>query len=118
MPVLLSFVIRELLPNYATWLKSVEDVRSREMEKSAVTKRTEQPLSDPATVDADAVFLYLTETRYPSGSSDIMKRAIRRKAAVCVVRDGVLYVQKKKKDNSVSVLGLLIRSRANIIWGF
>ena len=120
MPVLLSYAIRELLPNYATWLKSVEDVRSTEMEKSAVTKSTEQPLSDPATVDADAVFLYLTcRSQVPySGSSDIMKRAIRRKAAVCVVRDGVLYVQKKKKDNSVSVLGLMIRSRANIIWGF
>ena len=118
MPVLLSYAIRELLLNYATWLKSVEDVRSTEMEKSAVTKSTEQPLSDPATVDADAVFLYLTEARYPSGSSDIMKRAIRRKAAVCVVRDGVFYVQKKKKDNSVSVLGIMIRSRANIIWGF
>eukprot|EP00731_Ephydatia_muelleri_P006450 Em0003g698a len=47
----------------------------------------------------DAVFLYLTESRYPSGSSDIFKRAIRRKAAMCVVRDGVLYVQKKKKND-------------------
>ena len=62
----------------------------------------------------DAVFLYLTEARYPSGSSDTLKRAIRRKAAVCVARDGVLYVQKKKKDNSVSVQGLIIRSRTRI----
>ena len=75
-----------------------------------VTTSAEQPLSDSATFDADAVFLYLTEARYPSGSSDILKRAIRRKAAVCVVRDGVLYVQKKKKDNSISVQGLIIRS--------
>ena len=74
----------------------------------------EQALPDSATVDANAVFLYLTEARYPSGSSDILKRAIRRKAAVCVVRDGVLYVQKKKKDNSVSVQGLIIRSRTRI----
>ena len=51
----------------------------------------------------DAVFLYLTESRYPSGSSDIFKRAIRRKAAMCVVRHGVLYVQKKKKNDHVSV---------------
>ena len=48
----------------------------------------------------DVVFLYLTD---PSGSSDIFKRAIRRKAAMCVVRDGVLYVQKKKKNDHVSV---------------
>ena len=79
-----------------------------------VTKSAEQPLSDSATVDADAVFLYLIEARYPSRSSDILKRAIRRKAAVCVVRDGVLYVQKKKKDNSVIVQGLIIRSRTRI----
>ena len=70
-----------------------------------VTKSAEQPLSDSATVDADSVFLYLTEARYPSESSDILKRAIRRKASVCVVRDGVLYVQKKQNDNSVSVQG-------------
>ena len=31
---------------------------------------------------------------YPS---DILKRAIRRKAVMCVVRDGVMYVQKKEK---------------------
>ena len=80
-----------------------------------VTKSAEQPLSDSATVDADAVFLYLTEARYPSGSSDILKRAIRKKAAVCVARDGVLYVQKKKKTfNSVSVQGLIIRTRIGI----
>ena len=64
-----------------------------------VTRSAEQPLSDSAMVDTGAVFLYLTEARYPSGSSDILKRAI---AAVCVVRDGVLYVQK---NNSVSVQG-------------
>ena len=79
-----------------------------------VTKSAEQRLSNSATVDADAVFLYLTEARYPSGSSDILKRAIRRKAAVCLVRDGVMYVQKKKKDNSLSVQGLIIRSRTRI----
>ena len=73
-----------------------------------VTKSAEKPLSDSATVDADAVFLYLTEARYPSESSDILKRAIRRKAAVCVVRDGVFYVQTKKNDNSVSVQRLII----------
>ena len=72
-----------------------------------VTKSAEQPLSDSATVDADAVFLYLTEARYPSGSSDILKRAIR---AVCVVRNGVLYVQNKKKDNySVNVQDVVVQ---------
>ena len=77
-----------------------------------VTKSAEQPLFDSATVDADAVFLYLTKARYPSGSSDILKRAIRRKAAECVVRDGVLYVQKK--TIALSVQGLIIRSRTRI----
>ncbi|KAL5486856.1 hypothetical protein EMCRGX_G019392 [Ephydatia muelleri] len=82
------------------------------MEKSVVTKSAELPLSSSATVDADAVVLYLTEARYPSESSDILKRAIRRKAAVCVVRDGVLYVQKKKKDNSVNIFELrFVRTR-------
>ena len=74
-----------------------------------VTKSAELPLSSSATVDADAVVLYLTEARYPSESSDILKRAIRRKAAVCVVRDGVLYVQKKKKDNSVNVQDVVVQ---------
>ena len=31
------------------------------------------------------------------------------KAAACVARDGVLYVQKKKKDNNISVQGLIMR---------
>eukprot|EP00731_Ephydatia_muelleri_P002800 Em0001g2800a len=64
--------------------------------------------SDSTTVADDdggktinVVFLYLTESRYPSGSSDIFERAIRRKAAMCVVRDGVLYVQKKKKNDHI-----------------
>ena len=51
-----------------------------------VTKSAEQPLSDSVKVDTDPVFLYLTEARYLADlSSDILKRAIRRKAAVCVV---------------------------------
>ena len=58
--------------------------------------------NDSVTVDdremMDAVFLYLKESSYPSGSSDVIKRAIRRKAAMCFLRDGVLYIQKKKKD--------------------
>ena len=77
-----------------------------------VTKSAEQPLSDSAMVDADAVFLYLTEARYPSRSSDILKRAIRRKAAECVVSDCVLYVQKK--TIALSVQGLIIRNRTRI----
>ena len=64
------------------------------MEKSSA----QHPLSDSAKVDPDAVFSYLTEARYPSGYSEILKRAITRKAMVCVVRDGVLYITKKKKD--------------------
>eukprot|EP00731_Ephydatia_muelleri_P018601 Em0011g641a len=61
-------------------------LRSTEMEKSVVTKSAELPLSSSATVDADAVVLYLTEARYPSESSDILKRAIRRKAAIFELR--------------------------------
>ena len=60
---------------------------------------------DSVTVDdremMDAVFLYLKESCYPSGSSDVIKRAIRRKAAMCFLRDGVLYIQKKKKKDRV-----------------
>ena len=31
----------------------------------------------------------------------MIKRAIRRKATMCFVRDGILYIQKKKKKDRV-----------------
>lgn len=48
-------------------------------------------------------FLYLKESRYPGGSCDVLKKTIRRKATMCFIRDGVLYVQKKKKKKNLSV---------------
>ena len=55
----------------------------------------------------DVVFLYLTD---PSGSSDIFKRAIRRKAAMCVVRDGACSVRpKEEKERSRKCIGRQLR---------
>ena len=68
------------------------------MEESQILFSDSTTVADDDGGTIDAVFLYLTESRYPSGSSDIFKRAIRRKAAM-----GVLYVQKKKKNDHVSV---------------
>ena len=79
-----------------TWLQSTNDRKPEFSDSTTVA-------DDDGGKTIDAVFLYLTESRYASGSSDIFKRAIRRKAAMCVVRDGVLYVQKKKKNDPVSV---------------
>ena len=45
----------------------------------------------------DAAFLYVTECRYPEGSNNSEKRAIRKKAAMFVVRHGVMFFKKKKK---------------------
>ena len=39
----------------------------------------------------DAAFLYLTECRYPEGSNNSDKTAIRKKAAMFVVRHGVMF---------------------------
>ena len=44
----------------------------------------------------DEVFVYLTESRYVDGYSAVRKRAIRKKAKMCAVRDGVMYFSKKK----------------------
>lgn len=43
------------------------------------------------------VYVYLTERRYPSNSTEARKRSIRRKAAKFSIRDGELYFKKKKK---------------------
>ena len=59
----------------------------------------------------DAVFLYLTESRYPSGSSDIFKRAIRRlkegsdvcSSRWCSVRP------KEEKERSRKCIGRQLR---------
>ena len=45
----------------------------------------------------EAVFQYLSEKKYPSGSDDTFKRIIRKKAAMFVIREGVIYFKKKKR---------------------
>ena len=50
----------------------------------------------------DAAFVYKTELRYPRGCREARKRAIRKKASMFVVRDGVLFFKKKKKGGRVS----------------
>ena len=56
--------------------------------------------NDSVTVDdreiMDVVFLYLKESSYPSGSSDVIKRAIRRKVVMYCLRD-IFYIQKKRR---------------------
>ena len=46
---------------------------------------------------ADATFHYITESKYPGKCTKTKKRAIRKKAAMLVVRDGVMFFKKKKK---------------------
>ena len=45
----------------------------------------------------NAAFMYITESHYPNGCSDVRKRTIRKKAKMFVVRDGVMYFKKKKR---------------------
>ena len=45
----------------------------------------------------DSAFLYLTQFQYPNGCSDARKRAIRKKAGMFIIRDGVMFFKKKKK---------------------
>ena len=63
---------------------------------------------DSVTVDdremMDAVFFYLKESSYPSGSSDGIKRAIRRKAAMCFLRDGVLYKEERSSKGTIYII--------------
>ena len=59
----------------------------------------------------DAVFIYLTESRYSEGCSATRKRTIRKKAKKFVVRDGVMYFLKKKKKRQVWI-------HFDIIYGF
>ena len=45
----------------------------------------------------DAAYLYLTEHSYPKDCSEVRKRAIRKKAEMFTVRNGVMFFKKKKK---------------------
>ena len=46
-------------------------------------------------------FLYLTEHKYPSQSSELQKRVIRKKARRYYVHDGVMYFKKTRKEIKV-----------------
>ena len=56
----------------------------------------------------DAAYLYITESKYPRECKESRKRAIRKKAHMFVVRDGVMYFKKKKKDKVLSIYTLSI----------
>ena len=45
----------------------------------------------------DAAFHYITESKYPGECTEAKKKAIRKKAAMFAVRDGVMFFKKKKK---------------------
>ena len=51
----------------------------------------------------DAAFQYITESKYLVKCTEAMKRAIRKKAAMFIVRDGVMFSKKRKKGRQVSV---------------
>ena len=59
----------------------------------------------PVTVDSssqedellDKVYLYLTEKRYAGGTTENVKRIIRKKASNFVVMNGEMYLNKKRK---------------------
>ena len=58
--------------------------------EEAVKRATEQLLED--------AFSYRTEKQYPEGATENRKRVIRKKAAKCVVKDGVFFYKMKNKD--------------------
>ena len=45
----------------------------------------------------DDAFLYLTESRYPSGCSDTCKRVIKKKAGMFVICEEWFFSKKNKK---------------------
>ena len=55
------------------------------------------PSEEAVNVDLiEAVYLYLTEARYPKGYTTANKRATRKKAQKFVERHGILSFKKKK----------------------
>ena len=63
----------------------------------------------------DGAFLYSTQSRYPKRCSDARKRAIRKKAEMFVIRDGVMFFKKKKKDKVIMKESLLLTYYINYI---
>ena len=45
----------------------------------------------------DAVFQYTTESRYPVKCREMRQRAIRKNAAMFIVRDGVMFSKQEEK---------------------
>ena len=73
-------------------------------------------VEEPEDVDlVDGAFLYLTQSRYPKGCSDARKRAIRKKAGMFVICDGVIFFKKKKKDKVIMKESLLLTYHINYI---
>ena len=54
----------------------------------------------------DEVFIYLTESRYVDGCSAVCKRAIRKKAKMFSVRDGVMYFLRMARWAEAPVFNL------------
>ena len=54
----------------------------------------------------DTAYLYIMKSKYPRGCKESRKRAIKKKAHMSVVRDGVMYFTKKKKDKVLSIYTL------------
>ena len=63
-------------------------------------------MEDYSIEDIDLVnsaFLYLTQSQYPSICSDACKTAIRKKAGMFIIRDGVMIFKKKKGNDESEV---------------
>ena len=72
-------------------------------------------VEEPEDIDlVDDAFLYLTESRYTEECSDLRKRAIRKKAGMFVIRNGVMFF-KKKKDKVIMKESLLLTYHINYI---
>ena len=64
----------------------------------------------------NAAFMYITESHYPNGCSDVRKRTIRKKAKMFVVRDGVMYFKKKKKGKGIHILFLMLNYCVSMVF--
>ena len=57
----------------------------------------------------DDTFLYLTEYKYPSQSSELQKRVIRNKTRRFFVHDGAMYFKKTAKGKVSTCVCMLIQ---------
>ena len=77
------------------------------MDPEEAESREQQLLED--------AFSYRTEKQYPEGATENRKRVIRKKAAKCVVKDGVFFYKMKNKDIKVCVC---VCSHGNVLTSF